>query len=68
MLDRAQKGLSFPLHAVMKVYSTIDSLLKGEPGFYQFVKFLTILYELSICDDAPHVVEQFFREIQDCVG
>lgn len=49
---RAQKGLSFPLHAVMKVYSTIDSLLKGEPGFYQFVKFLTILYELSICDDA----------------
>ena len=52
MLDRAQKRLSFPLHAVMKVYSTIDSLLKGEPGFYQFVKFLTILYELSICDDA----------------
>ena len=52
MLDRAQKGLSFPLHAVMKVYSTIDSLLKGQPGFYQFVKFLTILYELSICDDA----------------
>ena len=52
MLDSAQKGLSFPLHAVMKVYSTIDSLLKGEPGFYQFVKFLTILYELSICDDA----------------
>ena len=52
MLDRAQKGLSFPLPAVMKVYSTIDSLLKGEPGFYQFVKFLTILYELSICDDA----------------
>ena len=52
MLDRAQKGLSFPLHAVMKVYSTINSLLKGEPGFYQFVKFLTILYELSICDDA----------------
>ena len=52
MLDRAQKGLSFPLHAVMKVYSTIDSLLKGDPGFYQFVKFLTILYELSICDDA----------------
>lgn len=52
MLDRAQKGLSFTLHAVMKVYSTIDSLLKGEPGFYQFVKFLTILYELSICDDA----------------
>ena len=42
MLDRAQKGLSFPLHAVMKVYSTIDSLLKGEPGFYQFVKFLTM--------------------------
>ena len=52
MLDRAQKGLAFPLRAVMKVYSNIDSLLKGEPGFYQFVKFLTILYELSICDDA----------------
>ena len=57
MLDRAQKGLSFPLHAVMKVYSTIDSLLKGEPGFYQFVKFLTILYELSICDDARTLSE-----------
>ena len=62
MLDRAQKGLSFPLHAVMKVYSTIDSLLKGEPGFYQFVKFLTILYELSICDDAHSYSSVFIDE------
>ena len=30
----------------------LDRAQKGEPGFYQFVKFLTILYELSICDDA----------------
>lgn len=51
MLDRAQKDCR---SSACGDESLFDNRLfvKGEPGFYQFVKFLTILYELSICDDA----------------
>lgn len=46
MFDKARNGLSFPMPAIMKVYSHLCSL-SSEQGFYAFIKFLTILYELS---------------------
>lgn len=52
MLKRAGHGLSFPVSAIMKVYSTIDAIAKEQSRFVQFLKFLYILYELSVADDA----------------
>jgi AraC-like DNA-binding protein len=55
MLEKAQNGLSFPLSAIMKIYPLIDSL-SSEIGFYAVVKFLTILYELSLFLDTAKVL------------
>lgn len=50
MLEKAQKGLWFPMTAIMKVYDLIDSLSSTESGFYRVLHFLTILYKLSLCE------------------
>lgn len=47
MFNKARKGLCFPMNAILKVYSQIDSLTKEEKDFYSFASFFTILYELS---------------------
>lgn len=52
MLRRADHGLSFPLSAIMKVYATLDTIAKESSGFVQFLKFLYVLYELSVADEA----------------
>ena len=51
MLQRAGKGLSFPLGTIMKVYSVLDDIADEKERFVQFLKFLYIMYELSVSDD-----------------
>ena len=60
MLDRAQQGLSFPLPAIMKIYAMLDTLSSESSGFYQVIKSLTILYELSICEGARELSNSSF--------
>lgn len=55
MLDNAQRGLSFPFEAIMKVYHLLDTLA-SETGFYAVVKFLTLLYELSLFTDRSQIL------------
>ena len=47
MMVEAQKGLSFSLEDIMRVYHMIDTLSSVKDGFYAVVQFYTILYELS---------------------
>lgn len=51
MLEKAQRGLCFPMTATMKVYQLIDQLASESNGFYAVVNFLTILHELSLFTD-----------------
>ena len=51
MLSQAEHGLAFPVSAFMKVYSALDTLAVEQEKFVQFLKFLYILYELSLADD-----------------
>ena len=51
MLEKAQKGLCFPMSAILKVYSMLDTLASEKQGFYAVIKFLTILYELSLFEE-----------------
>lgn len=51
MLEKAQRGLCFPLEAIMKVYSLLDELSCEQEGFYAVIKFLTVLHELSLFSD-----------------
>lgn len=64
MLDKAQRGISFPLEAIMKVYHLLDSLSSEQQGFYTVVKFLTILYELSLyTDEAQELSSLSFAKV-----
>ncbi len=56
MLDKAQKGLSFPMAAILKVYKSLDTLATEKDGFYSAMKFLIILYELSQFSDEAHTL------------
>lgn len=51
MLDKAQKGLCFPMAAILKVYPLLDTLASEKQGFYAVIKFMTILYELSLFEE-----------------
>ncbi len=53
MMVEAQKGIAFPIEAVMRVYQLLDTLSTIKDGFYAFTQFLTILYELSKFEARP---------------
>ncbi len=63
MLEKAKKGLSFPLAAIMKIYPMIDTLASEKHGFYAAIKFLTILYEMSLFEDACTLSSSSFAKI-----
>lgn len=65
MLDNAKKGISFPMDAIMKLYSTIDTLASEKEGFYAVIKLMTLLYELSLYDDARVLSSSSFVNIED---
>ena len=64
MMVEAQKGLCFPLDTIMKVYRELDSLSSIKDGFYAFIQFLTILYELSKCEGARSLSSTSFAKIE----
>ena len=60
MLAQAEHGLAFPVSAIMKVYSALDTLAMEQEKFVQFLKFLYILYELSLSDDVKVLASSSF--------
>lgn len=52
LLKKAQKGAAFPLSSVLKVYPLLDTLSAEKDRFYSVIKFLSVLYELSRCEEA----------------
>lgn len=56
MLDKAQRGISFPLPAVMKVYPMLDKLSTEPNSFYAVINFLTVLYELSLFNEQAKIL------------
>ena len=55
LLDKAQYGVAFPLETIMKVYFVLDKLAfetSENERFIQFLKFLYLLYELSMDEGA----------------
>jgi len=63
MLEQAQKGLCFPMSAILKIYHLLDTLASEKEGFYAVIKFMTILYELSLCDNARTLSSSSFAKI-----
>lgn len=63
MMVEARKGLCFPINAIMHVYNQIDTLSTIKDGFYAFIQFMTILYELSKCDGARTLATSSFAKV-----
>lgn len=63
MMQEAKKGLSFPLQAIMKVYGMLDTLSSVKDGFYAVQQFLTILYELSRCENARPLASSSYAKV-----
>ena len=60
MLNRAYHGLAFPISAIMRVYSILDTLASEQERFVQFLKFLYLLYQLSISEEARVLASSSF--------
>lgn len=65
MLENAKKGISFSMDAIMKVFPMLDSLSSQKEGFYSVIKFLTILYELSLNEDTQTLASSSFAKVYD---
>lgn len=63
MMQEAKKGLSFPMQAIMKVYGLLDTLSSVKDGFYAVQQFLTILYELSRCENARPLASSSYAKV-----
>ena len=63
MMQEAKKGLSFPLQAIMKVYGMLDTLSSVKDGFYAVQQFLSILYELSRCENARTLASSSYAKV-----
>ncbi|MBR2064339.1 MAG: helix-turn-helix domain-containing protein [Bacteroidales bacterium] len=64
MLKRADHGLAFSLSSIMKVYSTLDTIADESERFVQFLKFMYILYELSVSDEARILASSSFAHTE----
>ncbi len=63
MLEKAKRGISFPLTAIMRVYSRLDSLSSKE-GFDQFMTIMYILNELSVCEGVQTLSNTTFAKVE----
>lgn len=64
LLTRAQRGLAFPMSAILKIYPQLDVLSSEKDGFYSVLKFFSILHELSLCEDAKVLSSSAFAKIE----
>lgn len=63
LLDNAQKGVNFPMSSIMKIYPMLDSLSGDQSGFHSMIKLMTILYELSLCDNYRTLASSSYANI-----
>lgn len=65
MLERAKKGINFPMEAIMKVYPLLNNLSTEKEGFYSVINFLSILYELSLFKDSRTLASSSFARTNE---
>lgn len=64
MISKAQRGLSFPMSAILKVYSRLDNLSAEKDGFKAILTFMSILHDLSECEGAKVLSSSSFAKIE----
>ncbi len=51
LIQRADVGVAFGMKAIMHNYDRLNELVNMEPGFYSVMKFIELMYELSLTSD-----------------
>jgi len=64
MLEKAQKGLAFPLSTIINIRPFLNSLIHETQSFYAMIHFLILLYELSQSDDAYTLASSSFAHTE----
>ena len=64
MLERGQRGIAFPMSAILKIYPILNDLSYEQDSFYAVMKFFTILYELSRCEGARSLSSSPFARVE----
>ena len=65
MLEKAKKGISYPMEAILKIFPMLNTLSTEKEGFYSVIKFLSILYELSLIENIQTLSSSSFAKIDD---
>ena len=60
MLERSSLGLSFPIETIMDVYTTLNSLVGTQEPFYQYLQFMSLMYKLSVSENAKVLASSSF--------
>lgn len=63
MFLEAQRGLAFPMSAIMRVYPQLLKLSKEKESFYAMACLFEILYELSKCQEARPLASSSFAKV-----
>ena len=63
LCQRAQRGVAFPLKAIMNIYPRIARLSTINDAFYASRELFTILYELSKSDGAYELASSAFAKV-----
>ena len=64
MMQRAKRGLAFPLEATLAVYHLLKELTRQKDSFYAVQRFFDILYELSKYEDARELSSSSFAKVE----
>lgn len=64
MFVRAQRGLAFPMAAIMSVYPRLSKLASIPCGFQAAMEWMYILHELSKYDDARELSSSSFAQVR----
>ena len=51
LISKADVGVAFGMKAIMHNYDRLNELENMEPGFYSVMKFIELMYELSLTSD-----------------
>ena len=64
MIERAKRGLAFPMDSILKIYNALVELPHAKPSFQSFISFLQILHQLALCDDSYELSSSAFARME----
>ena len=63
MMKEAQKGMTFPMSSIMKVYERLSGLSQITDRFTALMEFLNILHTLSLCTGARTLATTSYAKV-----